>query len=247
VSHFLAYASGDVGLTNLVAAVISFGNTRHTANQSYNFGNGSAIDGWFPRNATQLANLNQYADIMRDWCVSTDPICAANQTFYTEESHLGYYNVDSQSAASWIKSVASLTSTAPFTTAIPTSLSGTVQDYATLGTATPSGTVTLDTTWTSSASYTACTSTSYGLANSTTQITSTSSGSTATTASGSGSLTKSAASVFPLTGTSTQGAAVSPTVSSTSNTSGAPGSYGLVNGVEFVVMIGMIMSLAMIW
>ena len=47
--------------------------------------------------------------------------------------------------------------------------------------------------------------------------------------------------------TSTQGAAVSPTVSSTSNTSGAPGSYGLVNGVEFVVMIGMMMSLATIW
>jgi hypothetical protein len=100
---------------------------------------------------------------MRNWCVDTDPICAAQQpTKHDATDHLNYFNVDSQSAASWIRSMASLTETdSSFTTAIPISLSGSVQDYATVGTATPSGSVKLDTTWTSSASFAACTATSY--------------------------------------------------------------------------------------
>jgi hypothetical protein len=146
-----------------VAAIIIFGDTRHVANQPYNWGSGSDIDGYFPRNSTQVANLQPYADRMRNWCVDTDPICAAQQpTKHDATDHLNYFNVDSQSAASWIRSVASLTETdSSFTTAVPISLSGSVQDYATVGTATPSGSVKLDTTWTSSASFAACTATSY--------------------------------------------------------------------------------------
>ncbi|KAK5706957.1 hypothetical protein LTR17_021154, partial [Elasticomyces elasticus] len=64
-------------------------------------------------------------------------------------------------AAAWLKDVASLTATSSFTTAIPTSLSGTVQDYATVGTATPSGSVTIDTTWTETTSVAPCTVLSY--------------------------------------------------------------------------------------
>lgn len=108
-----------------------------------------------------LDNLNHYADYMRNWCVSTDPICAAHLPDPDEDSHLDYYDLDSEAAASWIKSVASLTDDSDHTTKIPISLSGTVQNYATIGSATPSGSVTLDTTWTSSSSYAACTSTSY--------------------------------------------------------------------------------------
>lgn len=100
---------------------------------------------------------------MRNWCVDTDPICAAKQsTSHDATDHLNYFNVDSQSAASWIKSVASLTHTdSSFTTTVPISRSGTAQDYATVPTATPSGSVTLDTTWTSSTSFSACTASSY--------------------------------------------------------------------------------------
>jgi hypothetical protein len=110
-----------------------------------------------------VANLQAYADRMRNWCVNTDPICAAQQpTSHNASDHLSYFNVDSQAAASWIKSVASLTNTdSSFTTAVPISRSGTTEDYATVGTATPSGSVTLDTTWTSLASFAACTATSY--------------------------------------------------------------------------------------
>lgn len=146
-----------------VAAIIVFGDTRHVADQSYNWGSGSSIDGYFPRSEQQVANLQPYADRMRNWCVDTDPICAAKQpTAHNATDHLNYFNVDSQAAASWIKSVASLTNTdSSFTTTVPISRSGTAQDYATVPTATPSGSVTLDTTWTDSASFAACTATSY--------------------------------------------------------------------------------------
>lgn len=100
---------------------------------------------------------------MRNWCVDTDPICAAKQsTSHDATDHLNYFNVDSQAAASWVKSMASLTNTdSSFTTKVPVSRSGTAEDYATVPTATPSGSVTLDTTWTSSSSFVACTATSY--------------------------------------------------------------------------------------
>jgi hypothetical protein len=56
-------------LTLPVAAVIIFGDTRHTADQPYNFGNGSSYDGLFPRPQSQLSALEAYADVMRDWCL----------------------------------------------------------------------------------------------------------------------------------------------------------------------------------
>jgi hypothetical protein len=56
---------------------------------------------------------------------------------------LGYYQVDTQSAASYIKSVASITATGTFQTTIPTQVSGSAQNYATIPTNfQPTGTVT---------------------------------------------------------------------------------------------------------
>lgn len=127
----------------VVVAAITFGNTRHTANQPYNYGNGSAIDGLFPRPATMLAALDKYSGILRDWCLQTDPICADNQPDSVLAAHLGYYDRSSNDAASWMKSVASLTDNSDHATVIPISISGSAQDYATIGTATPSGSVTL--------------------------------------------------------------------------------------------------------
>jgi hypothetical protein len=227
-----------------VAAVIVFGDVRHTANQTYNFGNGSAYDGWFPRTTEMLANLNKYADRMRDWCVVTDPICAAHLPNYDEESHLDYYNVDSQAAASWIKSVASLTDDSSFTTVIPTSLSGTAQDYATIGTATPSGSVTLDTTWTDMVSYTACTASSYsqGAPNGTSAMSSSSVSSTTGTA----SITKTPVTPAALrqsTGTAGGGAATGTGKANASPTA-AGTNAGAVNGVTggLCAMVAMILA-----
>lgn len=209
-----------------------FGDTRHNANQTYNWGSGSGIDGYFPRNSTQLANLAPYASKMRNWCVDSDPICAANQTSYNEGDHLDYFNVDSASAASFIRSVASLTETdTAFSTAIPTSLSGTVQDYGTIGTATPSGIVSTDATWTSSTSFAACTATSYSRAYSTTNATISSSMSATTQ---SGTVTASLASVFPLTATSSERAEATGSASPSGSGSGpssAPACAGSFLGV----------------
>ncbi|KAH7370206.1 Alpha/Beta hydrolase protein [Rhexocercosporidium sp. MPI-PUGE-AT-0058] len=152
---------------NKLVAALVFGNTRHSGGLPYNFGNGSANNGLFPRPDSQLSALESYTNILRDWCVSTDPICSPKQPNAQVAAHLGYYNTYASSAASWIKSVASLTDDSTFVTAIPTRVSGTVQDYSTVGTATPSGTVTLDTTWTLSTSVTPCTDTANGLSSTT--------------------------------------------------------------------------------
>lgn len=126
---------------NRLSAIIAFGDTRHTANQPYNYGNGSALDGLFPKIGAQLSGIAAYTNITRDWCLSTDPICAANQAVSYVSTHLGYYNVYAQEAAAWIKSIVSMTADSKFQTVIPISVSGTAQDYSTIGTATPSGTV----------------------------------------------------------------------------------------------------------
>lgn len=72
-----------------------------------------------------MANLQAYAGRMRNSGVDTDPICAAKQSAsHNATDHLNYFNVDSQAAASWIKSVTSLTITdSSFTITVPISLS----------------------------------------------------------------------------------------------------------------------------
>jgi hypothetical protein len=127
---------------NRLSAVIIFGNTRHTANQPYNFGNGSALDGLYPKPANMLPGIAAYAPIMRDWCIDVDPICAADQEVFFVQSHLGYYDVYAQAAAEWIHEVAGIEKNSDFVTVIPTMVSGTAEDYATVPPGTPSGTVT---------------------------------------------------------------------------------------------------------
>ena len=73
---------------------------RHTAGQSFNVESGSGSDGIFPRPGDQLANLNKYGDALRDYCVSTDPICAGGDVV---DDHLNYFNVFTQDVASWVQ------------------------------------------------------------------------------------------------------------------------------------------------
>lgn len=65
------YSHRDVAdTTTIVSAVLIFGNTRHTADQPYNFGNGSSYDGLFPReDAAMLTALDKYTPVLRDWCL----------------------------------------------------------------------------------------------------------------------------------------------------------------------------------
>ncbi|RTE80410.1 hypothetical protein BHE90_005116 [Fusarium euwallaceae] len=85
---------------NKIVAAMIFGDTRHTANQPYNVLNGTGKDGLFPRPGDQLANLAKYGDVLRNYCVDTDPICAQGDVV---ETHLNYFDVFTNDVAEWVK------------------------------------------------------------------------------------------------------------------------------------------------
>lgn len=79
----MEHSHRDVLLTPrpIVSAVLIFGNTRHTADQPYNFGNGSSYDGLFPRkDAAMLAALDKYTPVLRDWCLEVSRTLSTNFT-----------------------------------------------------------------------------------------------------------------------------------------------------------------------
>lgn len=83
-----------------VAAAMVFGDTRHTAGQSYNVESGANDNGLFPRTGSQLAGLAEFSSVLRAYCVSTDPICAGGDVVAT---HLNYFDIYSDSAAEWVQ------------------------------------------------------------------------------------------------------------------------------------------------
>ncbi|KAM6525333.1 hypothetical protein FALCPG4_010888 [Fusarium falciforme] len=85
---------------NKIVAAMIFGDTRHTANQPYNVLSGAGKDGLFPRPGDQLANLAKYGDVLRNYCVDTDPICAQGDVV---ETHLNYFDVFTDDVAGWVK------------------------------------------------------------------------------------------------------------------------------------------------
>ncbi|OTA54516.1 carbohydrate esterase family 5 protein, partial [Hypoxylon sp. EC38] len=91
---------------NKIAAALLFGDTRHTANQPYNTLPGASINGLFPRSGEQLAGLNNFAGVLRDWCQGDDPICAQGdgKRVYNVQHHLNYFDVYSGAAGQWVKS-----------------------------------------------------------------------------------------------------------------------------------------------
>ncbi|KAH8168608.1 cutinase domain-containing protein [Sarocladium implicatum] len=90
--------SSDAG--KMIVAAMVFGDTRHTAKQSYNYLTGASKDGLFPRPSDQLSGLNEYADVLRNWCVETDPICAQGEVV---ETHLNYFDIYSDEAGAWVR------------------------------------------------------------------------------------------------------------------------------------------------
>lgn len=59
-----------------IAAVVTFGDPRHVANQPFNYLDGAAYSGRWPRDSQQLANAAAFAGIWRDYCHAADPTCA---------------------------------------------------------------------------------------------------------------------------------------------------------------------------
>lgn len=119
------------------------------------------MSGMFPRTDAMRAALDNWADILRDECIETDPICG-NKSLKQGAilaDHLSYFERLTGDFASWVQKKAKLDTGSDFVTAIPTSVSGTVQDYATIGTETPSGGVTMSPDWTKATEVTAVAST----------------------------------------------------------------------------------------
>ncbi|RMD44670.1 hypothetical protein DV735_g257, partial [Chaetothyriales sp. CBS 134920] len=85
-----------------VAAVVTFGATRFTANQTYNIGAGSTFNGILPSHGQGLADLNAYADIMAYWCNGGDPICAVGSEPVNVTAHWSYYDEYTAVASRWV-------------------------------------------------------------------------------------------------------------------------------------------------
>ncbi|KAL1845659.1 hypothetical protein Plec18167_009147 [Paecilomyces lecythidis] len=85
---------------NLAAAIV-FGDTRHTANQSYNVLSGRGINGYAIRTKKMLTALDVYATRMRSYCDKNDPICCRGHDINV---HLNYFANYTNSAASWLVS-----------------------------------------------------------------------------------------------------------------------------------------------
>lgn len=97
-----------------VAAVLLFGDTRHTAGQPYNVGSGAGRSSYYPRAGRVLDKINAYATILRSYCVSTDPVCAQGDDVST---HLDYFQRSTDDAAKWVRSMVDMEKATASTTA----------------------------------------------------------------------------------------------------------------------------------
>ncbi|KAK1598181.1 cutinase [Colletotrichum navitas] len=105
---------------NKIAAVLLFGDTRHTANQPYNILAGAPDNGLFPRPANQLAGLMAFSKVARSYCADSDPICAGGNTV---ANHLNYFDIYSGDAGKWVQEMVGkpdTTTSAAGTSASPT-------------------------------------------------------------------------------------------------------------------------------
>lgn len=118
----------DVRVT--VAAVLVFGDTRHTAGQPYNVGTGADKNSGFPRSGTDLEKMGTYASVLRSYCVATDPVCAGGDDHAT---HLDYFQKFTEDAGSWVRSMVGIENNTATATATVTSSSQTTSVTSSAG------------------------------------------------------------------------------------------------------------------
>lgn len=128
-----------------VAAILTFGDVRHTAFQPYNYKSGATGWGLYPRNPDQLAKAIHFAGVWRDYCNGGDPVCAGG---HNVDEHLNYFDVDTPDAAAWVKErIAAFkgptksSAPAPATTPVATTTTRFPFGNSTMTTANPSSTV----------------------------------------------------------------------------------------------------------
>jgi hypothetical protein len=89
----------DTPAGQAIAAIVTFGDVRHTANQPYNYLGGATKFGLFPRNSQQLANGIKYTAQWRDYCNGEDSVCARGNSV---DEHLDYFQRYTPEVAEYI-------------------------------------------------------------------------------------------------------------------------------------------------
>ncbi|GKT64097.1 acetylxylan esterase precursor [Colletotrichum tofieldiae] len=106
---------------NMVCAALLFGDPTHIADQSYNVEAGSGYSGQMARSSSSLANLNNFAGVLRSWCNGEDTVCAYGEgRTMGEDAHTNYFQLYTNDAAAYIKEKCVSSSPAPTTTATST-------------------------------------------------------------------------------------------------------------------------------
>jgi len=113
---------------NKIAAALVFGDTRHNAGEPYNVLSGANANGLFPRTGSQLAGLLTWTSKFHDYCVATDPICAGGDIV---ADHLNYFDIYSDTAAAWVKSMLSSASSSPSSSIASSTVASTAASYPT--------------------------------------------------------------------------------------------------------------------
>ncbi|KAK1700061.1 Alpha/Beta hydrolase protein [Colletotrichum godetiae] len=122
---------------NKLAAILIFGDTRHTASQPYNYLSGAPDNGLFPRPENQLAGMRAFSSVMRSYCVESDPICAGGDT---AANHLNYFDVYSSDAGKWVQEMVGKADTTTSSSSSKTSATSTSSAPASLSSSAVSST-----------------------------------------------------------------------------------------------------------
>ncbi|KAI3395845.1 hypothetical protein diail_782 [Diaporthe ilicicola] len=112
------FDSAETSPGSHLAAVLVFGDTRHTAGQSYNVGSGADKNSHYPRSGTVLGKIGAFASVLRSYCVSTDPVCAQGDDVST---HLDYFQKFTDDAAKWVRSMVDIKETTATAATVATS------------------------------------------------------------------------------------------------------------------------------
>lgn len=75
---------------------------RRTANQTYSLGDGKDFNGTAIRTEEQLAGLEPYDGILREYCNYGDPICAPDSKPMVVEHHWSYFEKFQDEVAEWV-------------------------------------------------------------------------------------------------------------------------------------------------
>ncbi|CAI6100772.1 unnamed protein product [Clonostachys chloroleuca] len=82
-----------------IAAAMTFGDVRHTANQPWNVLDGASGQGVVPRTPDMLAELARYGATFRDYCNAGDGVCGDGNIV---DEHLNYFDKYSNIAAEFV-------------------------------------------------------------------------------------------------------------------------------------------------